>query len=121
MSKHTKGQYGFFDIESQLATALASKFFHRIKFVKITEFVLRIVNSTTSQIAHFCQTARFQEKFNCQGSKIYELDDFLPKLNSLIDWAMFHPILNKVREPKDPRQRRTTALRCRVDVQDSRP
>jgi IS5 family transposase len=48
-----KGQYGFFDLETQLA-------------------------------------------------KIYELDDFLPKLNSLIDWEMFRPLLDKVREPKDP-------------------
>ena len=51
MSKRT-GQYGFFDLESQLA-------------------------------------------------KIYELDDFLPKLDSLIDWEMFRPTLNKVRE-KEP-------------------
>jgi len=53
MSKKRTGQYGFFDLESQLA-------------------------------------------------KIYEIDDFLPKLNTLIEWEMFRPILSKVREPKDP-------------------
>ena len=38
-----------------------------------------------------------------QLDKIYQINDFLPKLNSLIDWEMFRPILSKVREPKDPR------------------
>ena len=33
-----------------------------------------------------------------QLEKIYELDDFFPKLNSLIDWEIFRPSLNKVRE-----------------------
>ena len=28
--------------------------------------------------------------------KIYQHNNFLPKLNSLIDWEMFRPILNKV-------------------------
>ena len=37
-----------------------------------------------------------------QLAKIYELDDFLPKLNSLIDWELFRPILSKVRKDKDP-------------------
>jgi len=31
-----------------------------------------------------------------QLDKIYQRNDFLPKLNSLIDWEMFRPILNKV-------------------------
>src|SRR5215469_13954123 len=48
MSK-SKGQFGFFDIDNQLA-------------------------------------------------KIYQQNDFLPKLNTLIDWEMFRPILSKVRE-----------------------
>jgi len=33
-----------------------------------------------------------------QLEKIYQLNDFLPKLNSLIDWEMFRPTLQKVRE-----------------------
>jgi IS5 family transposase len=33
-----------------------------------------------------------------QLEKIYQLNNFLPKLNSLIDWEMFRPTLNKVRE-----------------------
>jgi len=32
--------------------------------------------------------------------KIYQLNDFLPNLNSLIDWEMFRPDLNKVRAKK---------------------
>ena len=36
-----------------------------------------------------------------QLAKIYELNDFLPKLNSLIEWEMFRPILNKVREKEN--------------------
>jgi len=31
-------------------------------------------------------------------AKIYQLNDFLPKLNSLIQWEIFRPTLNKVRE-----------------------
>jgi IS5 family transposase len=31
-------------------------------------------------------------------AKIYKLNGFLPKLNTLIDWEMFRPTLNKVRE-----------------------
>jgi len=31
-------------------------------------------------------------------AKIYKLNNFLPKLNALIDWEIFRPILNKVRE-----------------------
>jgi IS5 family transposase len=46
---NTPGQFGFFDLESQL-------------------------------------------------DKIYALNNFLPKLNTLIDWEMFRPLLNKVRE-----------------------
>jgi IS5 family transposase len=30
--------------------------------------------------------------------KIYKLNNFLPKLNALIDWELFRPTLNKVRE-----------------------
>jgi IS5 family transposase len=37
-----------------------------------------------------------------QLDKIYQINDFLPKLNTLIDWEMFRPILDKVREPKEP-------------------
>jgi len=37
-----------------------------------------------------------------QLDKIYQINGFLPKLNALIDWEMFRPILNKVREYKDP-------------------
>jgi IS5 family transposase len=33
-----------------------------------------------------------------QLDKIYQINDFLPKLNSLINWEMFRPILDKVRE-----------------------
>jgi IS5 family transposase len=33
-----------------------------------------------------------------QLDKIYQLNDFLPKLNSLIDWEIFRPLLHKVRE-----------------------
>ena len=33
-----------------------------------------------------------------QLAKIYQLNDFLPKLNSLIDWELFRPDLSKVRE-----------------------
>ena len=36
-----------------------------------------------------------------QLDKIYQINDFLPKLNSLIDWEMFRSILNKVRENVD--------------------
>jgi len=37
-----------------------------------------------------------------QLAKIYQNNDFLPKLNSLIDWEMFRPILSKVRKENDP-------------------
>ena len=33
-----------------------------------------------------------------QLEKIYQLNSFLPNLNALIDWEMFRPTLNKVRE-----------------------
>ena len=33
-----------------------------------------------------------------QLEKIYQLNNFLPKLNTLIDWEIFRPTLNKVRE-----------------------
>jgi len=53
MNKTRTGQFGFFDLEQQLA-------------------------------------------------KIYALNDFLPKLHSLIDWEMFRPLLSKVRKDRDP-------------------
>ena len=37
-----------------------------------------------------------------QLAKIYQLNSFLPNLNALIDWELFRPTLNKVRE-KEPR------------------
>lgn len=33
-----------------------------------------------------------------QLKKIYEINDFLPKLKELIDWEIFRPLLSKVRE-----------------------
>ena len=33
-----------------------------------------------------------------QLDKIYQLNDFLPKLNALINWEIFRSDLNKVRE-----------------------
>jgi len=36
-----------------------------------------------------------------QLDKIYQLNSFLPKLNSLIDWELFRPDLNKVRATVD--------------------
>jgi hypothetical protein len=33
-----------------------------------------------------------------QLNKIYQLNDFLPRLNTLIDWEMYRNDLNKVRE-----------------------
>jgi IS5 family transposase len=50
-----KGQYGFFDIENQLA-------------------------------------------------KIYQINDFLPKLNTLIKWEMFRATLSKVREKEEGKE-----------------
>ena len=35
-----------------------------------------------------------------QLEKIYQLNNFLPKLNSLIPWEVFRPTLQKVREKK---------------------
>jgi len=37
-----------------------------------------------------------------QLEKIYKLNDFLPKLNTLINWEMFRTILNKVRKKENP-------------------
>ena len=71
MSTTRTGQYGFFDLEQQLA-------------------------------------------------KIYALNDFLPKLNSLVNWEMFRPLLSKVRKVKDPALGWTPLLRCRPDVQNPR-
>jgi IS5 family transposase len=39
-----------------------------------------------------------------QLDKIYHINDFLPKLNSLIDWEMFRPTLNKVREKEQSKE-----------------
>jgi IS5 family transposase len=47
-----------------------------------------------------------------QLDKIYQLNDFLPKLNSLIDWELFRPDLNKVRE----KERLSNAGRKPFDV-----
>jgi len=33
-----------------------------------------------------------------QLDKIYQINNFLPKLNALVDWEIFRPTLNKVRE-----------------------
>ena len=60
-----------FNASSSL-TALAGKFFRRVEFGEISKLALCSVNSATCQIAHFRQTARFLEKFNCQGS-IFEI------------------------------------------------
>jgi IS5 family transposase len=46
-----------------------------------------------------------------QLDKIYQLNDFLPKLNSVIDWEMFRPDLHKVRE----KERRSNAGRPPFD------
>jgi IS5 family transposase len=37
-----------------------------------------------------------------QLDKIYEINDFLPKLNDIIDWEMFRTELEKVREKEQP-------------------
>jgi len=47
-----------------------------------------------------------------QLDKIYQLNDFLPKLNALIDWETFRPDLNKVRE----KERLSNAGRKPFDV-----
>jgi IS5 family transposase len=47
-----------------------------------------------------------------QLGKIYQLNDFLPKLNSLIDWELFREDLNKVRE----KERLSNAGRKPFDV-----
>jgi IS5 family transposase len=47
-----------------------------------------------------------------QLAKIYQLNDFLPKLNALIDWELFRPDLNKVRE----KERKSNAGRKPFDV-----
>ena len=45
-------------------------------------------------------TRRQYSFFDLQNrlEKIYKLNDFLPKLKALIDWEIFRPTLNKVRE-----------------------
>jgi IS5 family transposase len=40
--------------------------------------------------------------YETQLDKIYEINDFLPKLNALIDWEIFRDDLNKVRERDTP-------------------
>jgi IS5 family transposase len=40
--------------------------------------------------------------YESQLDKIYQINDFLPKLDSLVDWELFRPILSNIREPKDP-------------------
>jgi len=47
-----------------------------------------------------------------QLDKIYEINDFLPKLNTLIDWEIFRSDLNKVRE----KERKSNAGRPAFDV-----
>ena len=47
-----------------------------------------------------------------QLDKIYQLNDFLPKLNALIDWEIFRPTLDKVRE----KERLSNAGRKPFDV-----
>jgi hypothetical protein len=47
-----------------------------------------------------------------QLDRIYQLNDFLPKLNSLIQWEIFRPTLNKVRE----KERLSNAGRRAFDV-----
>jgi len=47
-----------------------------------------------------------------QLDKIYEINDFLPKLDTLIDWEMFRYQLNKVRE----KERKSNAGRPAFDV-----
>jgi len=51
-------------------TAPAEKIFRRVVFEEIFKLALCSVNSATCQFTHFRQTARFLEKFNCQGSII---------------------------------------------------
>jgi IS5 family transposase len=48
------------------------------------------MSNTTGQFGFF--------DLETQLDKIYQLNDFLPKLHSLIDWEIFRSILNKVRE-----------------------
>lgn len=47
-----------------------------------------------------------------QLDKIYEINDFLPKLNTLIDWEMFRYQLSKVRE----KERKSNAGRPAFDL-----
>jgi IS5 family transposase len=47
-----------------------------------------------------------------QLGKIYQLNNFLPNLNSLVDWEIFRPALNKVRE----KERLSNAGRKPMDV-----
>jgi hypothetical protein len=51
-----------------------------------------------------------------QLDKIYELDDFLPKLNALINWEMFRPILSKVREKEEGKENPNNVGRPPFDV-----
>jgi len=51
-----------------------------------------------------------------QLDKIYQLNDFLPKLNTLIDWEMFRPILSKVREKEQGKENPHNVGRPPFDV-----
>ena len=72
------GQKGFWEIlpifgprgidEIYYLLPQAGKFFRRVEFEEIFKLALYSVNSATCQFPHFRQTARFLEKFNCQGS-----------------------------------------------------
>src|SRR5215469_17786881 len=51
-----------------------------------------------------------------QLAKIYQLNDFLPKLNTLIDWEMFRPLLSKVREKEPVKENPNNVGRPPFDV-----
>jgi len=51
-----------------------------------------------------------------QLDKIYQINDFLPKLNSLIDWEIFRPILNKVRAKQHEKENLNKGGRPPFDV-----
>jgi hypothetical protein len=53
--------------------------------------------------------------FEDQLNKIHQLNDFLCRLNELIDWTIFLEILNQVRSP----ERSSHAGRPLFDVQNS--
>jgi len=51
-----------------------------------------------------------------QLDKIYQINDFLPKLNSLINWEIFRPVLNKVREKQREKENINKGGRPPFDV-----